>query len=169
MKRVVLLLALLGCERTPRGLSHSPTHADTVMADSMIAAQAAARQRSVDSASTEQAREDSMSFARLVDSMSADEGLVTDLGDDSAAAPVLFQLGKLKARAVGWMILGNPRLSIGAAYAKAHSREFGYFDPDGQYYYNGLHWRLLLTRFPQSSLADSARWYLAHLARGHGD
>ncbi|HKR57065.1 MAG TPA: hypothetical protein VJS20_12260 [Gemmatimonadales bacterium] len=169
MKYAVLLLALMSCERAPRGLSHSPTHADTVLADSMIAAQAAARQRSMDSASVAQAREDSTPFTRLVDSMSADEGLVTDLGDDSAAAPVLFHLGKLKARAVGWMILGNARLSIGAGYAKAHPREFGYFDPDGQFYYNGLHWRLLLTRFPQSSLADSARWYLAHLQRGHGD
>jgi len=173
MKRGTLLLllpALLACNGSPRpGISHSPTHADTILADSMIAAQAAAKQKSRDSASADSARQDSMPFARLVDSMSADESLVTDLGDDTAVAPVLFRLGKLKARAIGWMILGNPRLSMGAAYAKAHPREFGYFDPDGQYYYNGLHWRELLSRFPQSSLVDSARWYLAHLQRGHGD
>ena len=169
MKYAVLLLALLSCERAPRGLSHSPTHADTVMADSMIAAQAAAKQRSIDSAAAEQAREDSLPFLRLVDSMSADEGLVTDLGDDSAAAPVLFRLGKRKARATGWMYVGDQRLSTGVAYAKAHGREFSKFDPDGRYYYNGLHWQQLLKRFPQSGLADSARWYLAHLERGHGD
>ncbi|HWH03337.1 MAG TPA: hypothetical protein VN674_06605 [Gemmatimonadales bacterium] len=59
--------------------------------------------------------------------------------------------------------------STGVDYAKAHSDEYGYFDPDGRYYYNGRQWRDLLTRFPQSSLADSARWYLAHMERGHGD
>lgn len=169
-----VLLSFLGCRKPTPPVT--PTHsamsasasagADTLRRDSIAFAKEVA---AYDSAQADSARRDSASFAALADSMSALESRLVALRTDTAAAPLLLQLGKLKARAIDWMIGGEPSRHAGFAYAKAHDQEFGYFDPDGRYYYNGLQWRQLLNRFPHSSLADSARWYLAHLERGHGD
>ena len=140
----------------------TPAQLDTMRRDSIFAAAS-------DSMEAAMARVDSQTFKTIADSMSL---LETRLKSDSSptdAAPTLLRLGELKERANSWMILNGSGRSTGAEYAKAHSDEYGYFDPDGRFYYNGRQWRDLLTRFPQSSLADSARWYLAHLQRGHGD
>lgn len=145
---------------TPQVLT--PAQLDTMRRDSIFAAAS-------DSMEATMARVDSQAFKTIADSMSL---LETRLKSDSSptdAALTLLLLGELKEKANRWMILNGSGSSTGAEYAKAHGDEYGYFDPDGRYYYNGHQWRDLLTRFPQSRLADSARWYLAHMERGHGD
>ena len=137
----------------------TPAQLETIRRDSIFAAAS-------ESIASATARRDSALFKTLADSMSALETMLRSSGNQESAAPILLKLGRLKEMASRWMTAGR---STGVDYAKAHSDEYGYFDPDGRYYYNGRQWRDLLTRFPQSSLADSARWYLAHMERGHGD
>ena len=145
---------------TPQALT--PAQLDTIRRDSIFAAAS-------ESIASATARRDSVLFKTLADSMSALEAILRSSSSQENAAPILLKLGRFKEMANRWMILDATGRSTGVDYAKAHSDEYGYFDPDGRYYYNGRQWRDLLTRFPQSSLADSARWYLAHMERGHGD
>ena len=111
---------------------------------------------------TSRAHRDSVQFRLLADSMGRLEARLENLAGNSSAAPLLFHLGELKKEAQNWM---NYR-GAGFEYAKQRPTEYLYDEPDGAYLYSGSHWRQLIERFRQDSLADEAGWALAHLTGG---
>lgn len=111
---------------------------------------------------TRRAHRDSVQFQLLADSMGRLEARLASLGGDPSAAPLLFHLGELKQRAQTWMSYHAPGLD----YARQRPTEYWYDEPDASYLYSGFHWKQLIERFPQVSLADDAGWALAHLTSG---
>jgi hypothetical protein len=101
-------------------------------------------------------------FQILVDSMNRLETRISSLGSDASAAPLLLLLGELKTRAQSWTQFRG----AGFEYAKQRPAEYVYDDPDGTYLYSGSHWKQLIQRYPNDTLADDAGWALAHLTRG---
>lgn len=111
---------------------------------------------------TSRAYRDSVQFRLLADSMGRLEARLASLGGNPSAAPVLFRLGELKKQAQSLMYYHGP----GFDYAAQRRTEFAYDEPDASYLYRGSHWKQLIERFPQDSLADEAGWALAHLTSG---